>query len=168
VTGQGGSRPFHSGAGKGPALWHLGSLVTFKATGEETGGAMWVQEASGARGFASPVHRHSREDEAIYVLDGELSVYVDSQVFAGGPGSFLWAPRGLAHAFCVESEVARFLVWSTPAGFDQFFFATGRPARARTLPPPADGPPDVAALAAALARHGVEMLGPPPAPAGRP
>ena len=47
---------------------------------------------------------------------------------------------------------------------DRFFFATGEPAGALTLPPPADAPPDIAALVAAVTGYGVEVLGPPPEP----
>lgn len=160
------TRPVRRAAGDGPALWHLGALITIKATTEETGGQLWLQEVLGERGYASPMHRHTREDEAFYVLDGELSVYVGDDVLRAGPGDFLWAPRDLPHAFCVESDTARFLALATPGGLDAFFFATGEPAGARTVPPPPTGPPDVDALVRAGAEYGLEMLGPPPAPRG--
>jgi quercetin dioxygenase-like cupin family protein len=156
--------PYHLAADEGPALWHLGGLVTFKATGDTTGGRLWVQEARGARGYAAPLHRHTREDEAFYVLDGELTVYVGDETIPVEPGSFLWAPRDVPHAYCVESEEARFLAFSTAPGFDRFFFDTGEPAGALTLPPPPDGPPDIPALVAAMAEYGVDMVGPPPSP----
>jgi quercetin dioxygenase-like cupin family protein len=155
---------YHLAAGEGPALWHLGGLLTFKATSEATGGGLWVQEARGARGYASPMHSHAREDEAFYVLDGEITVYVGDETITATPGSFLWAPRDVPHAYCVESEEARFLALSTGSGFDRFFFATGEPAGALTLPPPPEGPPDIPALVAASAEHGVHLVGPPPAP----
>ncbi len=155
---------YHLAAGEGPALWHLGGLLTFKATSEATGGGLWVQEARGARGYASPMHSHAREDEAFYVLDGEITVYVGDETITATPGSFLWAPRDVPHAYCVESEEARFLALSTGSGFDRFFFATGEPAGTLTLPPPPEGPPDIPALVAASAEHGVHLVGPPPAP----
>lgn len=158
------TRPYHLAGGEGPALWHLGSLATFKATSETTGGQLWLQEVLGGRGYAAPMHRHSREDEAFYVLEGEIAFHVGDEVLGAGAGSFLWAPRGIAHGFCVESDQARFLAFSGTAGLDRFFFDTGEPAGALTLPPPAAGPPDVAALAAAGAAYGVELVGPPPAP----
>lgn len=160
------TRPFHLAAGEGPALWHLGALATFKATSDTTGGQLWVQEALGERGYASPMHRHTREDEAFYVLEGELAFYVGDEVVTAGAGSFLWAPRDVAHGFCVESDQARFLAISSSSRFDGFFFATGEPAGALTVPPPAAGPPDIPALVAALGEYGVEMTGPPPAPRG--
>lgn len=158
------TRPYHLAEGEGPALWHLGALLTFKATSENTGGRLWVQEAYGAAGYATPVHRHTREDEAFYVLEGELTLYVGDDVITATPGSFAWAPRDVAHAFCVESPTARFLAFSTDGGMDKFFFATGEPAASLELPPPPPGPPDIDALVAAMGEYGVEMVGPPPAP----
>jgi quercetin dioxygenase-like cupin family protein len=161
-----GAHPYHLATNEGPALWHLGGLAIFKATAETTSGRLWVQEQTGERGFATPVHRHTREDEAFYVLEGELSVYVGDEVIRAEAGSFLWAPRDVDHAFCVESDRARFLAMATPGGLDGFFFATGEPAGALTVPPPPDRPPDVDALVRVLTEYGVEMVGPPPAPRG--
>lgn len=158
------TRPYHLAEGEGPALWHLGALLTFKATSDNTGGRLWVQEAFGAAGYATPVHRHTREDEAFYVLEGELTLYIGDDVVTATPGSFAWAPRDIAHAFCVESPTAKFLAFSTDGGMDKFFFATGEPAASLELPPPPQGPPDVDALVAAMGEYGVEMVGPPPAP----
>src|SRR5262245_20536288 len=126
------TQPHHLDRDGGQALWHLGALLTFKATSAQTAGRMWAKELVAPRGMASPVHRHTREDEAFYVLDGEVSVYVGDEVVRAGAGEFLWAPREVPHAFCVESSEARLLVVSTPAGFEQFFFDTGEPAQAPT------------------------------------
>jgi quercetin dioxygenase-like cupin family protein len=158
------THPYHVPRDGGPALWHLGALLTFKATSEQTAGRLCANELLAERGYATPVHRHSREDEAFYVLDGEISVYVGDERVRAGAGDFLWAPRDVSHAFCVESPEARMLILAVPSDFGQFFFDTGEPAQALTVPPPADGPPDLDALAAASARYGVEMLGPPPSP----
>jgi quercetin dioxygenase-like cupin family protein len=164
VTTQLITRPYHVPRAAGPARWHLDSLLTFKATGEQTAGRLWAKELLARRGMATPVHRHSREDEAFYVLDGEVSVYVGEDVVRAAAGGFLWAPRDVPHAFCVESAQARLLVVSTPAGFERFFFDTGEAAAALTVPPPATEPPDLDALVAALAAYGVDVLGPPPVP----
>lgn len=158
------TRPYHLAADDGPGLWHLGALLTFKATSDATHGQLWVQEAVGARGYASPVHRHTREDESFYVIDGEISFYVGDNVIRAEPGSFLWAPREVPHAFCVESENARFLAFSTGSTLDRFFFATGEPADTRTLPAPPAAAPDIDALIRSLTEFGVEMVGPPPPP----
>lgn len=158
------TQPYHLPRDGGPALWHLGAVLVFKATSEQTAGRMWAKELTAPRGMATPIHRHTREDEAFYVLDGEVSVYVGDQVVPARTGDFLWAPREVPHAFCVESALARLLVVSTPGGFEKFFFDTGEPAAVLTTPPPADEPPDLDALVAALADYGVSVVGPPPAP----
>jgi len=70
------------------------------------------------------------------------------------------------HTFLVTSEgPARFLLGIDPAGLEDFVRAVGEPARARTLPPAPDGPPDMAALTAIAGEHGIEILGPPGIPA---
>ncbi|MBC3192619.1 hypothetical protein H7X46_16260 [Pseudonocardia sp. C8] len=93
-------------------------------------------------------------------------MYVGDDVVRAEPGSFLWAPRDVAHTFCVESDEARFLALSTNSALDRFFFATGEPAPSLTIPPPATEPPDVAELARVAGEFGVEILGPPPVPGG--
>ena len=158
------TQPYHLPHDGGSAYWHLGALLTFKATSAQTAGRLWAKELLAERGMATPVHRHSREDEAFYILDGQVSLYVGDDVVRAGAGDFLWAPRAVPHAFCVESAQARLLVVATPAGFEQFFFDTGEPAAALTVPPPAAAPPDLDALVAALATLGVDVLAPPPIP----
>jgi uncharacterized RmlC-like cupin family protein len=159
------TQPYHLPRGGGPARLHLGALLTFTATSEQTAGPLWAKELLAERGMATPVHRHSGEDEAFYVLDGDLSVYIGDDVVRAEPGAFLWAPRAVPHAFCVESAQARLLVVSTPGGFDRFFFDTGAPAAALTVPPVgALPPPDPDLLVAALATYGVDVLAPAPAP----
>jgi len=91
-------------------------------------------------------------------------VYVGDDVARAREGDFLWAPRDVPHAFCVESTQARLLVISTPGGFDRFFFDTGEPAGALTVPPPAAEPPDLDALVRVLATYGVDVVAPPPGP----
>ena len=108
------TQPYHLPRDGGPARWHLGALLNFKATSEQTAGRLWTKELLAERGMATPVHRHSREDEAFYILDGQVSVYVGDDVVRPGAGDFLWAPRDVPHAFCVESVQARLLVALAP------------------------------------------------------
>jgi quercetin dioxygenase-like cupin family protein len=157
------SAPFHTGPGQGAAVWHLGALLTFKATAEATAGRLWAKELLAPRGMAVPRHVHSREDEAFYVLDGEVSMHIGDDVIHAETGSFLWGPRTVPHAFRIDSETAKVLVISTPGGYDRFFFDTGTPAATPT-PPPATEPPDLDAVAAAARAHGVDIIGPPPGP----
>ena len=113
------SPPFHTAPGDGVAVWQLGSLLTFKATSQATGGRCWAKELLAPRGMATPRHVHTHEDEAFYVLEGEVSIYVGDDVVRASPGSFLWGPRTVPHAFCIESETAKMLVFGTAGSFDR-------------------------------------------------
>lgn len=157
--------PFHTPPTEGAAVWHLGALLTFKATTEATGGRFWAKELLAPRGMAVPRHVHTHEDEVFYVLDGQLSVHVGDEVIHAETGSLLFGPRTVPHAFRIESEIAKVLVFSMPGGLDRFFFDTGTPATTRTLPPPATEPSDLDAIVAAAHKHGMEIIGPPPEPA---
>ena len=157
------SVPFHTGPGEGAMVWHLGALLTFKATTQTTAGRMWAKELVAPRGMAVPMHVHTHEDEAFYVLEGEVDMHIGDEVISASRGSFLWGPRTVPHAFRIESDTAKVLIVSTPGGFDRFFFQTGTPATARSLPPPATTPPDLDAIVATARELGVDIVGPPPA-----
>jgi len=98
------------------------------------------------------------------VLDGELQVFVGEEEHTAGPGTVAVLPQRLRHAYVVTSATARFLTLHIPAGFEQFAAEVGQPAQALALPPEPPGPPDLAALAQAAARHGITILAPPPRP----
>jgi quercetin dioxygenase-like cupin family protein len=157
--------PIVAGPGEGEALWFLGVLATVKSSAETTGGAVAVIEHLAPRGAGSPLHVHSREDEWFYVIEGELSLWVDGETIVAPAGSFVFGPKGIPHTFIVSSEQARFLLVTEPAGFEQFMRAVGEPAPRLEIPPPATEPPDVAALTAVAAEFGIEIAGPPGIPA---
>lgn len=165
-TGAAGTAPFVTAPGEGVALWQLDGLVELKAAAAATGGRLSLFEQRLPAGSSAPLHVHHREDEAWYVLDGELLFQVDGTDLHAPAGAFIWAPRGLPHTFRVESDGARLLGIVTPGGFEEFFEATGRPAPRRTLPPPPDGPPDLGAMVAEAQRFGCDIVGPPLPPRG--
>jgi quercetin dioxygenase-like cupin family protein len=157
--------PIVAGPGEGEALWFLGILATVKSSAATTGGAVAVIEHLAPRGAGSPLHVHSREDEWFYVLEGELTLWVDGETIQAPAGSFVFGPKGIPHTFIVSSDEARFLLVTEPAGFEQFMRAVGEPAQRLEIPPPATEPPDVAALTAAAAEFGIAITGPPGIPA---
>jgi mannose-6-phosphate isomerase-like protein (cupin superfamily) len=143
------------------AIWFLDTLVRVHARGEETDGRYGLAECIAPPGHQPPPHVHHRDDEAFYVIDGELTVYIADTAVTLAPGEFLNAPRGVPHTFCVTSEdPARWLVWSSPAGFESFVREYGEPAAVEELPV-LDGPPDVERLVRVAASHAIEILGPP-------
>lgn len=152
----------------GDPLWHLGALDVLKATGAETAGQLWVMEQTFRRGPGAPMHMHSREDEAFFVLEGRFTFVVGDQTHTLEPGGFAWGPRDVAHGFAVDSATGRCLTLATPAGMEHFFRQTGEPAGSLDLPPAPEGPPSeeqMSELARVLLTYGVELLGPPPEPA---
>ena len=160
------SRVFGLGQGEGEAWWWLGvTLATIKATGEETGGRYTLIEVLEPQGAEVPLHVHHNEDEAFYILEGEMTFYVGEETIKAGPGSFLFGPRDVPHTYTVDSGPARLLFLLTPAGFEGFIRETSEPATSTTLPPPPEEPPDEAEmeeLMAIAARYGNEIVGPPP------
>ena len=147
--------------GHGTGLWHLDTLWTFKIPATATGGAFSLAEQLLPRGSAPPFHRHTREDEAWIVLDGEVRYFLGDEEQVVGPGTYVFGPRRVPHTFRVESETARVATLLIPGTAESFFHATGRPAQTLTLPPPQA--PDVDALMAGMREHGIEFIGPPPA-----
>jgi quercetin dioxygenase-like cupin family protein len=109
----------------GPTLKNpAGGELAFKARGEQTGGSLTAFESSAAPGEGPPVHRHAREDEVIYVLEGQLRFKLDETVQDASAGSFVYIPRGMTHVWQNSGDdPARFLIFFTPAapGMEQFF-----------------------------------------------
>lgn len=153
--------PYLRREGEGETLWFLGNLVTLKATGAQTRGALTVAEFVNPAGFAPPVHRHLVEDELFYLLSGHATFTCGDDTFEAGPGDTVLLPVGVAHTFVVAyDEPLRALQITTPSGFEDFVAAVGTPAPRRELPEPA--PVDPAALGHAAGLHHIEILGPPP------
>ena len=146
--------------GAGEGTWHLDSLWNWKLPAALTGGAFTLAEQLLPQGSAPPLHRHTHEDEAWVVLDGELSFFLDQDEYPAGPGTYVFGPRGRAHTFVVRSDTARLITLIAPGAGEGLFRETGHPAAALTLPPP--GEPDMAVLLDGLARYGIELVGPPP------
>ena len=129
----------------------LGSRARILASGDETAGALGlVDMVEVAAGDMPPLHVHHREDEGFHVLEGSVSLHLPGRRIDLGPGDFAVAPRGVPHAYRVGDGPARWLVTSTPAGFERFVAAVA-----------SLGAADPAALTAVAAEHGIEILGPP-------
>jgi hypothetical protein len=111
-------------------------------------------------GSGSPVHTHRHEDEAWYILAGELTFRLGEESCTATTGDFVFGPRGIRHRFLVDSEEARFLILVTPAGFEGFSRACGWPATAGTLPPSDLPPHRQEELVAAARRHGIDIASP--------
>lgn len=122
-----------------------------------TAGQLTLVEARAQRGDASPVHIHSRDDEAFLLLDGALTVWVGDQRAELRPGGIGFLPRGIPHAFRFDAS-SRALVLSTPAGQENFFRTAGWDL-SQPVPEGWSISPDV--LQQAAAQNGVTVVAPP-------
>ncbi len=147
--------------GEGEEMWFAGGgTFTWKATAAETDRAFLLMEDRMERGKVTPLHSHPDEDEAIYVLEGELLVDVEGERHAVRQGGFFYAPRGVPHAFMVTSETARVLALQTPGTGEAFYRQAGEPIGSATDAP---RPADFARLReVAESSPSIELLGPPP------
>ena len=144
-------------------LWFLGTLATIKVPGEAVGGRYALLEFLFPHHASPPLHTHP-QDESYIVLDGELTIHAGERRFTLRAGEAAAVPIGVAHTFRVDSDTARVLVLSTPAGLERFVRESAVPATGPTLPP-ADAPrPSPDELAQIFARHGQINLGPPLGP----
>ena len=147
--------------GEGKSYWLLGDLYTFKATGDDTGGAFAMVEAQVQPQNGPPPHIHRREDETFYVLEGEFSFLHGDAAFSAGPGSFIYIPKGTLHTYKnVSGAIGRLVFLLTPAGFEKFFEEVGGPAKDKTTPPPFD-PATVEKLLKLAPKYHLEVRLPP-------
>lgn len=105
------------------------------ATGDQTAGQYTVIEQLCPKDSGPPPHVHEWQDEAIYLLEGEITFHAGGQIIRAIAGSLVSIPRGTIHNFRVESETARILNFYAPADIDRFVMQMGTPAKTRTLPP---------------------------------
>ena len=147
-----GNAPVAVGPGEGATIeGPAGGPLTFKVRGEQTGGALTALENVIAPGDGPPLHRHAHEDEAWYVVDGELRFRLGDEIATARAGAFVFVPRTVPHCFWNPGTTpARVLVLFTPSGMERFFDAFAAL--------PAFDPTAFGRLGAPL---GMEVLGPP-------
>jgi quercetin dioxygenase-like cupin family protein len=135
-------------------LWFLRNRVRIHISGLQTDRAFALLESTGPAGDHTPLHVHHLDDEGFYVLEGELTVWVGDEMHVLRAGESILAPRGVPHTVRVGDREARWLVTSTPAGFEAFVRAVGTSEPSTTLRSPEE-------LGRVAAEHRIEILGPP-------
>jgi quercetin dioxygenase-like cupin family protein len=116
--------------------------------GDQTQGQVALLEMTARAGDAPPFHVHTREDELIYVLRGEITVDLDGTRRLCGAGDFALLPRGSEHAWRVDSGEAVLLLLLAPAGLEGYYRELAGPER------------HLERLIATSARYGIEIVGP--------
>ena len=136
------------GPGEGTHLDVLGDLITLLVSGKETNGAFTVLSQTSPPGGGTPLHTHHKEDEALYVLEGEYEIQCGDRTVRAGPGSFVFAPREIPHKLTnVSSGPSTVLGIVSPAGVEGFWEEVSQ------LPLP----PDMDAVLAIAKKFNVHM-----------
>ena len=101
--------------------------VRFMIDADETdGGFSLVEHPMSPRALAAPLHRHTREDEYSYILQGRMGALLGDEVVEGGPGDLIFKPRDQWHTFWnAGDEPCRILEIIAPGGFEHFFDELG-------------------------------------------
>ena len=139
----------------GPKDGKAGNLgaagVRFMIDGEESGGGFsLVEHPIPPRHLAAPYHRHTREDEYSYVLEGSMGALLGDEVVHAEPGDLVFKPRDQWHTFWNAGDTeCRILEIISPAGFEKFFDALADMNEA--------GPPDPEKLVELAARYRLEF-----------
>ena len=139
--------------------WGPGVCLRFLATGKDTNGAYTQIEHVVAPGGGPPAHRHQREDETWYVVEGRVEFRIGDVTLLAQPGDYLRGPRGMAHVFQnVGERTARVLMTFVPGGIEHFFMEVFQPVGDRAATPPAPPAELIARMIQAAPRYGLEFF----------
>jgi quercetin dioxygenase-like cupin family protein len=142
------------------AIWFLGGLYEVRVSSDETADAITVMEFTIPDGAGPPPHIHNCH-EVVYILDGKARYHIGDETTEVGPGTVVDLPEGTIETFEPIGQL-RMLIVYTPGGIDRFFREVGEPAKEHRVPDPLTEAPDFAHLTEVAARHGLQLLGPPP------
>lgn len=140
-----------------------GEDVVVRSTGAETDGQYDVVEVTIPPGpSVTPMHVHHDNDEAMHVIEGEVTVKLGKQHHLLEAGAFAIAPRGVPHTYRNPgANPARVLFVYTPGNHWQDLQEAGTRG-------PVEDESDMDALLPILEEYGIEMVGPPLAGDGEP
>lgn len=150
--------------GGGRGTWAMNSLFEHLLESPPGTDRLGVALVTQPPGVATPLHRHTREAEAFYLLDGRMDYRAGDDDYELYAGCFLYLPPDLPHAFRIRGDQpARFLAMITPGGLLHLYDGVGIPATELRLPGP-DGQSlevEIPKWVDVSSRYGLEVVGPP-------
>lgn len=150
--------------GTGRGTWAMGSLFEHLLESPRDSAGLGVALVTQPPGIATPLHRHTNEAEAFFLLDGRMTYRAGDETHELDEGCFMYLPLGLPHAFRIRGDrPARFLALTSPGGLLHLYDEVGIPAAELRLPG-ADGlspEVEIPRWAEVGPRYGLEVLGPP-------
>ena len=117
-------------------LWFNRGCWSILADATSTSCSYSMFEVEMPRGLVDAAHIHDHADEACYVLDGELGLFVDDKVYSLNKGSFVFIPRGSVHALRATGKTARYLTINTTPGYERVVRGFGTAVTEPSLPSP--------------------------------
>ena len=138
---------------------HLGPLgIRFLVDAENSNGTHTVIEVTVPAGSQMPApHSHDAFEETFLGTQGVITLVIDADEYALGPGDALCVKRGQVHGFRNKSsETVRFVGIAAPGIFGRPYFEEMAAAFASF----GDGPPDRALLGQIMQRHGLTLAPP--------
>jgi quercetin dioxygenase-like cupin family protein len=151
-------------AGSGPGTWAMGSLFEHLVDARRSDGLLGMSLVTQPPGTATPLHRHAREAEAMFLLEGRVTYRAGDDEVELADGDFVYLPKALPHAFRIRGDKpARLLALTVPGGLMDLYDEVGVPADELRLPG-ADGPSmpeEIARWNEVGPRYGLEVVGPP-------
>lgn len=120
-------RLHHVPARGGHCICYAGLELAVKLGAAQSGGEATVIEGVIPPDSGPPLHVHEKENETYYVLEGQFEFVCGDECAWGGPGTFVFAPRGLPHRYKnVGDKPGRVLFGFTPGGIEAFFEDLGK------------------------------------------
>ena len=124
-------------ANGGVTRWVSGDVYSTKVSHADTNGVFAFIEASVPAGAGPVAHTHNSNDEAFYLLSGELEFLDGDHTFVAQPGDFVYVPRNTRHRFKnIGAHTAKMVFMFTPAGPERGFEIVGEPAQPGVQAPP--------------------------------
>ena len=136
-----------------------GDRVRIIKRSRETGDDFSVAEVTVYPGGGTPPHIHTREEEAFYILEGELTAYLEGVPRVLKAGAFALLPRWKMHHYRNESDrPARYLITLLPGGFEEAFLDAGIPVTDPNVPPAPPTPEHISRLMDTVqTRYGLQV-----------
>ncbi|MEZ2131928.1 MULTISPECIES: cupin domain-containing protein [unclassified Sinorhizobium] len=136
----------------------VGVIMKRLLSGEQTNGQFCLFENFSGGNTKTPIHVHAKDDEAVYIVEGELTVVVNGEGHRLTAGQSIFLERGVPHQLMnMSGRPARYIIIDTPALFDKFLEETGREhRRGEVVGPPT--PEELDRLRTASPKFGITLL----------
>lgn len=119
-----------------PAFWMFDILWVIKVHSDQTENSFSLIEQTMPYDSGPPPHYHPYMDEMFYIIEGELTIWIDDKITTLTNGSFAMIPKGTTHYFKITSkDPCKALNMYSPGGFEKGIIRNATKATSLTLPP---------------------------------